>query len=602
MIRPLTDHRYRINGGEWVACSLSNTIDNGDHTYTIKEGLEIDIPIGGLEVQVKPIGLNPESASLVNAVAFTASSPITPVISFIQPDDMVLASIDQPLMVSSSHNSPSVNLVSSDPTKATVFKTDDQWYLHVVAAGSVSITASQNAESGYNSAAPVVHDVLIAASGVGLMPTNIYTDRGIPDTVMSASVSQLTSDLQAAGLWDDLVVLYPGVGKTDLDYLLNLKNPVDSDGAYRAVPATTPISVTGDGLVTTVDSLYNASLLPMYSKCLFVYKRNLGGAWIMGCYGGSNSLAVNGADGSLLVQGNNGGVTPGGGLQILNIVSSTKYNYWRGGVKRTEDTPGSSALSLNIAFNGLGSSGGVGFNSQLGVATAGIFNRGLTDSEATTLNTIIENYNSSMFRSITTPPAKVHFYGDSITAGSGASVSSKGWAYRLCALMNWEGDNAGEGGSTITTANPGSSSSPSFLNEYTSRILQKTGNDKFIFISFGTNDTLGSFGTPQDYKDGITQVVNYALTKGWSVDDFIIGIGYLIGIEDSTMLARHESIMAAGVEVCNELGITKYHNLHDEMVANGAPNTLHPNDDVHVIIAIKWKKYLASVGVLSSWA
>lgn len=71
MIRPLTDHEYQINGGVWVTCSIENTTDNGDGSYTIHDGLNVNIPIGQLKVRVKSIGINPVSSALQNAVAFT---------------------------------------------------------------------------------------------------------------------------------------------------------------------------------------------------------------------------------------------------------------------------------------------------------------------------------------------------------------------------------------------------------------------------------------------------------------------------------------------------------------------------------------------------
>jgi lysophospholipase L1-like esterase len=74
MIRPLTDHEYKINAGAWTGCISGNTTDNGDGTYTIHSGLNVDIPIGGLKVRVKTIGINPPSSELSNSVAFNAPS------------------------------------------------------------------------------------------------------------------------------------------------------------------------------------------------------------------------------------------------------------------------------------------------------------------------------------------------------------------------------------------------------------------------------------------------------------------------------------------------------------------------------------------------
>jgi lysophospholipase L1-like esterase len=71
MKRPLTDHEYQINSGAWIPCTTSNTTDNGDNTCTITDGLDVAIPIGGLKVRVKAIGINPASTALLNTVAYT---------------------------------------------------------------------------------------------------------------------------------------------------------------------------------------------------------------------------------------------------------------------------------------------------------------------------------------------------------------------------------------------------------------------------------------------------------------------------------------------------------------------------------------------------
>ncbi|TSD67603.1 SGNH/GDSL hydrolase family protein [Inquilinus sp. KBS0705] len=75
-IRILTDHEYQINDGLWIACNTGNTLNNSDGSYTITQGLNVDIPIDQLKVRVKAIGDTPASAALKNAVAFNA--PLAP--------------------------------------------------------------------------------------------------------------------------------------------------------------------------------------------------------------------------------------------------------------------------------------------------------------------------------------------------------------------------------------------------------------------------------------------------------------------------------------------------------------------------------------------
>lgn len=69
---PMTEHEYQINSSPWIGCTLLNTSDNGDGTYTITDGLDTNIAIGDLKVRVKALGTNPASEALLNTVAFTS--------------------------------------------------------------------------------------------------------------------------------------------------------------------------------------------------------------------------------------------------------------------------------------------------------------------------------------------------------------------------------------------------------------------------------------------------------------------------------------------------------------------------------------------------
>jgi len=56
---------------------------------------------------------------------------------------------------------------------------------------------------------------------------------GITDVTISDAICQLATDLKAASLWDKMDAIYPMVGGTATTHKFNLKNPVDSDAAFR---------------------------------------------------------------------------------------------------------------------------------------------------------------------------------------------------------------------------------------------------------------------------------------------------------------------------------------------------------------------------------
>lgn len=56
---------------------------------------------------------------------------------------------------------------------------------------------------------------------------------GITDPTQILAVTTLVEDLKAEELWDKFYAIYPFVGGTATTHKFNLKNPADTDGAYR---------------------------------------------------------------------------------------------------------------------------------------------------------------------------------------------------------------------------------------------------------------------------------------------------------------------------------------------------------------------------------
>ncbi|MDN3582776.1 GDSL-type esterase/lipase family protein [Mucilaginibacter flavus] len=164
MKRPLTDHEYQVNGGAWMPCTLSNTTNNGDGTYTITNGLNIVIPIGSLRVRVKSIGINPASSALENTVAFNIPISNDTPLFYINPiKTMAVGDVDQLLgYVSSSLGA--VTFASSDTSKATIVVTDGNAYLHAVSTGDVTITANQAANGSYATATDACLGTIVVAT------------------------------------------------------------------------------------------------------------------------------------------------------------------------------------------------------------------------------------------------------------------------------------------------------------------------------------------------------------------------------------------------------------------------------------------------------
>lgn len=62
-----------------------------------------------------------------------------------------------------------------------------------------------------------------------------FTAAGITDNTQKTAVNQLVVDLKTYGIWTKMKAIYPFVGGTSTTHKYNLKDPQDTDGAFRLV-------------------------------------------------------------------------------------------------------------------------------------------------------------------------------------------------------------------------------------------------------------------------------------------------------------------------------------------------------------------------------
>lgn len=58
---------------------------------------------------------------------------------------------------------------------------------------------------------------------------------GITDATITTAINTLVTDLKGYGIWNKMKAIYPFVGGTATTHKFNLKNPADSDAAFRLV-------------------------------------------------------------------------------------------------------------------------------------------------------------------------------------------------------------------------------------------------------------------------------------------------------------------------------------------------------------------------------
>jgi len=73
----------------------------------------------------------------------------------------------------------------------------------------------------------------VVAGGLDPDAQAFLTATGITDPTIEGAINTLVLDLKSYGIWDEMEVIYPFVGGTATTNKYNLKDPQDTDGAYR---------------------------------------------------------------------------------------------------------------------------------------------------------------------------------------------------------------------------------------------------------------------------------------------------------------------------------------------------------------------------------
>jgi hypothetical protein len=88
----------------------------------------------------------------------------------------------------------------------------------------------------FNSSLGIVkNSIVLKKAGIDPDAQAFITAAGITDATQITAVNQLVLDLKAYNIWGNIMALYPFVGGTAFTHKFNLKNPLDTDAAFRIV-------------------------------------------------------------------------------------------------------------------------------------------------------------------------------------------------------------------------------------------------------------------------------------------------------------------------------------------------------------------------------
>ena len=246
----------------------------------------------------------------------------------------------------------------------------------------------------------------------------------ITDTTQANAINTLVVGLKNASLWTKMKAIYPFVGGTATTHKWNLKDPRDLDAAYRlAFSGAWTHSSTGalpNGTNAFADTFLTPSAnLTANSTHASYYSRtnvttNAGteiGTWASGYnYGIELNLyrsvatpktyaIINSGGGSASILG--GSVTPTTGLLVgSRIANNNAFISKNGATIGTNTTTVTGQLATFKVYLGAANNfGTAGAYSNKESAFASIGD-GITEAEATTLNTLVTNFETTLGRNV----------------------------------------------------------------------------------------------------------------------------------------------------------------------------------------------------------
>lgn len=238
------------------------------------------------------------------------------------------------------------------------------------------------------------------------------TATGITGSTITTAINNLVIDLKSIDLWDKMKAIYPFVGGTATTHKFNLKDPRDSDAAFRlafnggwthSANGATPNGVNGFAntfLNPKTILNVNSNSFGFYSKTEQAF-----GTKIYGCFTGSNYLQNNTSVGDII----NGALTtqilytasPTTGLIFGSRTTSTLFKAFRNNVLLgTKTTSVVDIPTANFYFGARNENNITqGFYNQYQHAFA-FLGDGLTDTEASNLYTRVQAFQTTLNRQV----------------------------------------------------------------------------------------------------------------------------------------------------------------------------------------------------------
>lgn len=237
---------------------------------------------------------------------------------------------------------------------------------------------------------------------------------GITDPTISTAINNLVIGLKGYSLWDELQAAYPMVGGTSTTTKYNLKDPQDTDAAYRMGWNGTGFTFSSSGVQQSLDSSTygntyyaqntNDNTVGMSMGTYINAGTNFFG-YDLGMYDGSNDVMITAGYGSNILYGNYSGTSyltysspplPNGFFCVDNDGSTT--DLYRNGVN-VGSTSESRSLSSSLTMYFANRNGGGPEPSNRRYAFV-FLGKSMNDTEYSNLYTVIQAFQTELGRQV----------------------------------------------------------------------------------------------------------------------------------------------------------------------------------------------------------
>jgi hypothetical protein len=240
------------------------------------------------------------------------------------------------------------------------------------------------------------------------------TATGITNSTIILAICKLVTALKDNGIWTKCSAIYPMVGGTATTHKFNLKNPLDTNAAFR-LTFTGGITHSSTGVLPNgvngwAETYYNPSInMNLSDGHISYYSRtnsngnysemsiwNSSTTWVELSvrYSGSTYYAINNYEQSLVNANSQG-------YYISNRPNSTTLNFFKNNVKtqitNSVATRVNGTLPLFVQKNVPVNTFSYYTNRECAFATIG---NGLTDTEAANLNSIVLQFQTTLGRNV----------------------------------------------------------------------------------------------------------------------------------------------------------------------------------------------------------